>query len=67
MPPIGQPPLKVKAQFRNVSILKGSPVVFNIKGNEHRMVVRLNYPHRMVYIRFMGTHREYDRIDAEEV
>jgi mRNA interferase HigB len=42
-------------------------VVFNIKGNDYRLVVRINYPYRIVYIRFLGTHAEYDRIDVKEV
>jgi mRNA interferase HigB len=42
-------------------------VVFNIKGNHYRLVVRINYAYRVVYIRFVGTHAEYDRIDVEEV
>ena len=37
------------------------------KRNDFRLVVKINYPHRVVYIRFVGTHAEYDRIDAEEV
>ena len=42
-------------------------MVVNIKGNDCRLVVKINYPHRVVYIRFVGTHAEYDRIDAEGV
>ncbi len=42
-------------------------MVFNIKGNDYRLVVKINYPYRVVYIRFVGTHAEYDGIDAEEV
>ncbi|MGF6312516.1 mRNA interferase HigB [Bradyrhizobium sp. i1.8.4] len=61
-----QPPA-VKAHYKNSSILKDSRVVFNIKGNEFRLVVRINYPYRVVYIRFVGTHSEYDKIDAQEV
>jgi mRNA interferase HigB len=60
-------PSAVKDQFRNCSILKESRVVFNIKGNQFRLVVRINYPYRVVYVRFVGTHAEYDKIDADEV
>ena len=60
-------PQQVKAQFRNASILKDSRVVFNIKGNDYRLVVKINYPYRIVYVRFVGTHRQYDEIDVEKV
>ena len=58
---------KVKAKYRSASVIGDNRVVFNIKGNDYRLVVKINYPHRVVYIRFVGTHAEYDRIDAEEV
>jgi len=60
-------PSKVKEKYGSASILKDSRVVFNIKGNEYRLVVKVNYPYRVVYIRFVGTHAEYDKIDVEEV
>ncbi len=60
-------PAKVKGKYRTASILGDSRVVFNIKGNDYRLVVKINYPYRVVYIRFVGTHAEYDGIDAEEV
>jgi mRNA interferase HigB len=60
-------PAEVKATFRNASILRNSRVVFNIAGNKYRLVVRVNYPYRIMYIRFVGTHRDYDTIDAETV
>ena len=60
-------PAEVKAQFRSASILKAGRVVFNIAGNKYRLIVRINYPYRVVYIRFVGTHEEYDTIDANEV
>ena len=60
-------PAQVKAMFRSASIVGNSRVVFNIAGNKYRLVVRVNYPYRVVYIRFVGTHREYDKIDVEEV
>jgi|SRR5579884_528650 mRNA interferase HigB len=60
-------PVAVKARYASASILGGDRVVFNIRGNTYRLVVRINYPYRMVYVRFVGTHAEYDAIDAEEV
>ncbi|MDN5871062.1 MAG: type II toxin-antitoxin system HigB family toxin [Nitrococcus sp.] len=60
-------PAKVKEKYRSASFVGGSRVVFNIKGNDYRLVVRINYPARIVYVRFVGTHAEYDAIDVEEV
>jgi mRNA interferase HigB len=60
-------PGQLKTQYGNASILKGSRVVFNICGNKYRIVVKINYPYSIVYVRFAGTHQEYDRIDANEI
>ena len=60
-------PAEVKAKYRSASIVGNNRVVFNIKGNDYRLVVRINYSYRVVYIRFVGTHAKYDRIDVEEV
>lgn len=60
-------PAKVKAKYRSASIVGGSRVVFNIKGNDYRLVVRVLYAYRVVYVRLVGTHAEYDAIDVEEV
>ncbi len=60
-------PQDVKAQFRSASIVKDSRVIFNIKGNNYRLIVKINYPYRIVYIRFVGTHKQYDKIDVENV
>ena len=60
-------PTDIKAQYRSASILKGSRVVFNICGNKYRLVVHILYPFSVVYIRFVGTHKEYDAIDAEVI
>ncbi|MEO6783525.1 MAG: type II toxin-antitoxin system HigB family toxin [Bradyrhizobium sp.] len=56
-------PADVKRDVRNASILKDGRAVFNIAGNKYRVVVWINYPYRVVYIRFIGTHRQYDAID----
>ena len=60
-------PADIKAQFGNASILRDGRVVFNIGGNKYRIVVWINYPYRVVYIRFIGTHAQYDAIDAQAV
>jgi mRNA interferase HigB len=60
-------PSEVKREIRTASILKDGRVVFNIAGNKYRIVVWINYPYRVVYIRFIGTHRQYDGIDAQTV
>ena len=63
----GETPAKVKAKYRNASIIGDNRAVFNIKGNNYRLVVKINYRYRVVYVRFVGTHAEYDAIDVEEV
>ena len=60
-------PAEIRSIYRNASILPGNRVVFNIRGNTYRLVVVVNYSYRMVYIRFVGTHAEYDRVDATTV
>src|SRR6266566_986181 len=60
-------PAQIKEQYGNASILKGSRVVFNICGNKFRIVVKINYPYSIVYVRFAGTHRDYDQINAEKI
>jgi mRNA interferase HigB len=60
-------PQKIKNQFRHASILKDNRVVFNIGGNKYRLIVKINYPYRVVYVRFVGTHKQYDLIDPERV
>ncbi|MGH8659774.1 MAG: type II toxin-antitoxin system HigB family toxin [Gammaproteobacteria bacterium] len=60
-------PADVKADFRNASILRDGRVVFNIAGNKYRLVVWINYAYRVVYVRFIGTHAQYDKIDAQTI
>jgi mRNA interferase HigB len=62
-----QSPAEVKRQFRTASILGNDRVVFNIGGNKYRLVVRINYSYCVVYIRFIGTHHQYDQIDARQI
>ena len=60
-------PTDIKARYRSADFLPGNRVVFNIKGNHYRLVVKIHYLTGVVYIRFVGTHKEYDRIDAEKI
>ena len=60
-------PADVKAIYRNASFVANNRVVFNIKGNHYRVVVVIAYQHGIVYIRFVGTHEEYDRVDAATI
>ena len=60
-------PMDVLKKYGSASPIKGSRVVFNIKGNKYRLVAKINYKMKIVYIRFIGTHNEYDKINAEEI
>jgi len=60
-------PADIKKIYRNASLVANNRVVFNIKGNRYRLVVAIQYEFGIVYIRFVGTHQEYDRIDAAVV
>lgn len=60
-------PADIKRVYANASIVGENRVVFNIKGNRYRLVVAINYSYRMCYIRFIGSHRAYDRIDVASV
>lgn len=60
-------PAEVKADLGHASILKDGRVVFNIAGNKYRLVVWINYAYRVVYIRFIGTHAQYDQIDVQTI
>ncbi len=60
-------PADVKAAYRSASFLARNRVVFNIKGNDFRLVAAVHYNRGMMFIRFVGTHREYDTIDATKV
>lgn len=57
-------PADVKRAYRNASFLPGNRVVFNIKGNDCRLVVAMHYNRQITFVRFVGTHRRYDQIDA---
>lgn len=60
-------PQDIKRQYASASILKDGRVVFNIAGNAYRLVAWINYAYGVVYIRCVGTHEEYDEIDAQKV
>lgn len=60
-------PQDIKQRYASASFLKGNRVVFNLKGNDYRLVVAVAYRFELVYIKFIGTHAEYDAIDAATV
>ena len=60
-------PAEVKQDFRKASILRDGRVVFNIAENKYRLVVWINYAYRVVYIRFIGTHAQYDKTDVQTI
>jgi mRNA interferase HigB len=60
-------PDAIKLQYRNASFVSGNRVVFNIAGNKYRLVIWFNYSARVGLIRFVGTHAEYDKIDAGSI
>jgi mRNA interferase HigB len=60
-------PGQIKTQYRTASILKRRRVVFNICGNKYRLVAEVTYPQQIVLVKFIGTHKAYDAIDAETI
>jgi len=60
-------PGELKAQFRSASIVSSERVVFNIKGNDYRLVAAINYYYRILLIIWLGTHKEYDKIDVKKI
>jgi mRNA interferase HigB len=62
-----QTPQDIKALYRNASFVGNNRVVFNIHGNKYRLITAINYKFSMVYVRFVGTHAEYDKVDATTV
>ena len=62
-----QSPADIRATYATASILPNNRVVFNIRGNHYRLIVAIKYDFQIVYIRFVGTHSQYDRVDATEI
>ncbi len=60
-------PSEIKAEYAKASILKSRRVVFNICGNKYRLIVEINYDRQWMFIRFIGTHSAYDKIDADKI
>jgi mRNA interferase HigB len=60
-------PNDVKRRHPSADIIPGNRIVFNIKGNTYRLIVKIHYNTGIVFIRFVGTHAEYDKIDAETI
>jgi len=60
-------PNELKAEYTKVSILKSGRAVFNICGNKYRLIVDINYERQWMFIRFIGTHDEYDKVDADKI
>jgi mRNA interferase HigB len=60
-------PADIQNTYRNAGFLSGDRVIFNIKGNRYRLIVAVRYAHSVVYIRFVGTHEQYDRVDPETI
>lgn len=60
-------PAEIKARYPHASLLGKKRVVFNLGGNKYRLIVEIDYPHQLVFVQFLGTHAQYDRIDAETV
>lgn len=60
-------PNEIKREYPSASILEDNRVVFNIRGNKYRLIIRINYHYQMIWIRFVGTHAEYDKIDATQI
>jgi mRNA interferase HigB len=60
-------PADIKAQYRSASVLKNRRVAFSIKGNDYRLIVAIAYQLQIVFVKFVGTHKEYDAVDAETI
>lgn len=57
----------IKREFPSASVLGDNRIVFNIKGNQYRLIIKINFDYQMVWIRFIGTHADYDKIDSNNI
>lgn len=60
-------PSDIKAEYTKASVLKSGRIVFNICGNRYRLIVDINYARGWIFIRFIGTHNDYDKVDADKI
>lgn len=60
-------PKEIKKEYPSASFLENNRIVFNIKGNTYRLIIKINYDYQMIWIRFIGTHAQYDKIDATKI
>ena len=60
-------PNEIKLDYPSASILNDNRIVFNIKGNNYRLIVKVTYEYQMIWIRFIGTHADYDKINANKI
>ncbi|CUU86624.1 type II toxin-antitoxin system HigB family toxin [Campylobacter hyointestinalis] len=60
-------PNEIKSQYKSASIIANNRVVFNLHGNKYRLIVKINYEAKIIFIRFLGTHKQYDKINAQEI
>lgn len=60
-------PQQIKMLYRNASFVGNNRVVFNIHGNKYRLIVAINYKYSVIYIRFLGTHADYDKVNAATI
>ena len=60
-------PNEIKTEYPSASIINNNRIVFNIKGNKYRLIIKINYDYQIIWIRFIGTHSEYEKINANEI
>jgi mRNA interferase HigB len=60
-------PNEIKVEYPSASIIGNDRIVFNIKGNSYRLIVKINFDYKIVWIRFIGTHSEYDKVNAKVI